>query len=145
MKRDILNLKPDMLSILIGINDVWHELEWHNGVDTKKFKKIYRMLLEEIQEALPDTKILLMEPFVLKGSATSAKIDQFVAETAAKAEAVRELAAELHLPFLPLQEDLNKLATRMPEDYWLLDGVHPAATFHQHIADKWICAFKEML
>lgn len=145
IKRDILNLKPDMLSILVGINDVWHELECSNGVDAKKFKKIYRMLLEEIMEALPDTKILLMEPFVLKGSATAANIDKFVAETATRAEAVRELALEFHLPFLPLQQGLNELVASMPEDYWLSDGVHPTVYFHQYIADKWILAFKEIL
>ena len=53
MKRDILNYKPDVMSILIGVNDVWHELsDSPNGVDADKFFKIYSMLIEEVKEAL---------------------------------------------------------------------------------------------
>ena len=55
MKRDILNYQPDVMSILIGVNDVWHELgESPNGVDAEKFFKIYSMLIEEVKEALPN-------------------------------------------------------------------------------------------
>ena len=45
IKSDILNLQPDYMSILIGVNDVWHEKDWKNGVSSSKFKKIYSMLL----------------------------------------------------------------------------------------------------
>ena len=145
MKRDILNIKPDVLSILVGINDVWHELDFGNGVGANKYKKIYRMLIEEILEELPDIKIMLMEPFVLKGFATAPKIDWFLEETADRANAVRELAEEFHLPFITLQEELTNLTNIMPEDYWLSDGVHPTVNFHQYIADKWIRTFKEQI
>jgi len=58
VKNDIIYLKPDVMSILIGVNDVWHEiLEVPNSVDNDKFYKIYSMLIEEIKEALPDIKI----------------------------------------------------------------------------------------
>ena len=138
MKRDILNLKPDVLSILVGVNDVWHELEFQNGVSAEKFKRVYRMLLEEIREALPDTKILLLEPYVMDGSATRAYLDVFAAEAAARAKAVRELAEEFGLPFIPLQRPLEELARTAPADYWLADGVHPNLPFHQYIADRWL-------
>ena len=69
MKSDIINLKPDYMSLLIGVNDVWHEFyENPNGVATDKFEKVYSMLIEELKEALPDLKIMILEPFVLKGS-----------------------------------------------------------------------------
>ena len=45
IKADIINLKPDVMSILIGVNDVWHEVSRANGVDTAKFEKIYSMLI----------------------------------------------------------------------------------------------------
>lgn len=70
IKRDIINLAPDYISILIGVNDVWHEFSMDNGVDADKFEKIYCMLIEEIREALPNVKIMIMEPFCLKGIAT---------------------------------------------------------------------------
>ncbi|MBR6551360.1 MAG: hypothetical protein IKT89_00820 [Clostridia bacterium] len=70
IKFEIINLKPDYMSILIGINDVWHEISSQNGVDDEKFRKILSMLIEEVKEALPDIKIIMLEPFVLKGPAT---------------------------------------------------------------------------
>ena len=60
IKIDLINLKPDYLSILIGINDVWHEIQSQNGVDNKKFKKVLSMLIEEVKEALPDIKIIML-------------------------------------------------------------------------------------
>ena len=70
MKIDLINLNPDYMSILIGVNDTWHEINKQNGVDTAKYERVYSMLIEEVKEALPDIKIMILEPFVLKGSAT---------------------------------------------------------------------------
>lgn len=65
IKRDVWNVSPDVLSILIGINDIWHDLfENPNGVDVVRFEKIYRMIIEETKERLPNIKIVLCEPFV---------------------------------------------------------------------------------
>ena len=52
IKKDIININPDVLSIYIGVNDVWHGIDWQNGVETDKFIKIYSMLIDEIKEAL---------------------------------------------------------------------------------------------
>lgn len=145
MKCDIVNLKPDYMSILIGVNDVWHEKDKHNGVSAPKFKKVYGMMLEELREELPDIKIILLEPFVLEGTATEDAIDWFREEVALRAAAVRELAEEYQLPFIPLQEDLNKLTEQAPPSYWLRDGVHPTVFFHQYIADKWIETFHSII
>lgn len=145
VKADIINLKPDYMSILVGVNDVWHEKEWQNGVSTPKFKKIYGMLLEEVQEALPDIKIMLMEPFVLDGPATTDSIEWFRKEVGQRAEATKELAHEYNLPFVPLQEDLDRLAQIAPTTHWLVDGVHPTPFFHQYLGDKWLETFQTML
>ena len=144
IKQDIINLKPDVISFLVGVNDAWHEIYWQNGVATEKFKKIYKMLIDEIYEALPNVKIILMEPFVLEGSATAEHYAQFRADVYEKAEAVRQLAEEYQLPFIALQADLDKLAKEAPNDHWLTDGVHPTIYFHQYIADRWINTFTEL-
>lgn len=145
MKSDILNIQPDYMSILIGVNDVWHERDWKNGVSAPKFKKIYSMLLEEVKEELPEIKMMLLEPFVLSGPATENSISWFREEVGLRAEAVKELATEYSLPFVPLQEDLDKLSEFAPATHWLGDGVHPTVYFHQYLADKWIESFKKML
>ena len=144
IKQDIINLQPDVISFLIGVNDAWHEIGSQNGVATDKFKKIYKMMIDEIQEALPDVKIILMEPFVLEGTATKDNIDLFVKDVSEKALAVRQIAEEYKLPFIVLQSDLDELTKKAPNDHWLLDGVHPTIYFHQYIADKWIEAFKQI-
>ena len=96
IKCDIINLKPDVMSILIGVNDVWHEFgENPNGVDADKFFKFYCMLIEEVQEALPDLKIFILEPFVLPGTATT-KEDRwagFSTEVPKRAEMAKKLAS----------------------------------------------------
>ena len=145
MKRDILNLKPDVLTLLVGVNDVWHEFDLHNGVSAEKFRRVYHMLLTEIREALPDTKILLLEPYVIDGQATHAYVDEFAAEVAKRANVVRALAEEFGLPFIPLQQPLDALCQKAPGDYWLADGVHPNTSFHQYIADRLVQQIRDVL
>ena len=70
IKADVWNLEPDLLSILIGVNDIWHELDYKNGVDVERFEKVYDMLISDTLKRLPNLKIVLLEPFVLKGSGT---------------------------------------------------------------------------
>ena len=57
-KVDCLNHRPDVISILIGINDVWHEKVRQNGVDTPRFEQFYKMLLDWSLQALPKVKAL---------------------------------------------------------------------------------------
>ena len=137
IKLDIINLKPDYMSILIGINDVWHEVGRHNGVDAVKFEKIYGMLIEEVLEALPNLKIMLLEPFVLPGAATISteaepgKWEYFKEETALRAAATKRLAEKYNLTFVPLQERFNKANADAPSmGYWLYDGVHPTSAYN---------------
>lgn len=138
MKEDIINMKPDVLSILIGVNDVWHELEWGQGVSTEKFEKIYTMLLEELREALPDTRMILIEPFVLKGCGTAKYFTPFKEGVTEKAQVVRKMAEKFGVDFIPLQADLDELEKKASEGYWLGDGVHPTIRGHKLIADKWV-------
>lgn len=134
IKSDIINLKPDYLSILIGINDMWHEYSHQNGVSTEKFEKIYSMLIEEIKEELPDTKIYILEPFICHGSAADENWDYFYLETLKKAEASKRVAEKYHLDFIPLQNKFEDAQTKAPCTYWTLEGVHPTAMGHGIIA-----------
>ncbi|MBR5308223.1 MAG: SGNH/GDSL hydrolase family protein [Clostridia bacterium] len=144
IKADIINLKPDVMSILIGINDVWHEVSRQNGVDAPKFEKIYCMLIEEVLEALPDIKIMILEPFVLKGCATIESWDFFASETKLRAEAARRVAEKYNLTFIPLQEMFDSMPDCVRPDYWAGDGVHPTAAGHELISNEWIKAYKAL-
>ena len=141
IKCDFINLKPDVLSILIGVNDVWHEVGMQNGVDADKFFKVYCMLIEEIKEALPDTKIMILEPFVLKGPATEEAWNIFDPEVRLRAQKAKEVAEKYGLPFIPLQDKFDEAATKCEPTYWLRDGVHPTLMGHELIKKAWLEAF----
>lgn len=145
IKADIINLKPDVMSILVGVNDVWHELkESPNGVDADKYFKIYSMLIEEIKQELPDIKIIILEPFVLKASATEEHWEYFETEVKKRAQMAKAIAEKFHLSFIPLQEGFDNLAKQAPASYWLGDGVHPTAMGHEYVKSQWIRAFKNL-
>lgn len=146
IKKDLWNLNPDFLSVLIGINDVWHDVVNQNGVDAARFYTVYRMLVADTVERFPHIRMMLMEPFVLPGRATDAHLEEFRAETILRADAVRRIADEFGMTFLPLQETLDRACEAAPADYWVGDGVHPTPAGHQLIADRWLEAFeKEIL
>ncbi len=143
MKIDLINLKPDIMSILIGVNDVWHEVARQNGVAPAKYKKIYSMLIEEVKEALPDIKIMILEPFVLEGSATAENMDKF-AEVKEMAQTAKEVAEEHNLVFVSLQDKFDAATKLAPPEYWLGDGVHPTPKGHELIKREWLKAFELM-
>ncbi|MGI6742424.1 MAG: SGNH/GDSL hydrolase family protein [Eubacteriales bacterium] len=142
IKCDVWNHAPDVLSVLIGVNDVWHELGGKNGVDAVRFERMLAMFCEDTLERLPDIKIILMEPFVLKAAATEGNWDYFDTETKLRAAAVKRVAEKFNLVFLPLQGMYDEACKIAPADYWIPDGVHPSPAGHQLIADKWIETFQ---
>ncbi len=144
IKIDILNLKPDILSILIGVNDVWHEFGSQNGVEAEKYFKIYSMLIEEIKEVLPDIKIMILEPFVLKASGTQEHWTQFRREVEKRAEKAREVAEKYDLVFVPLQEKFDEAEKLAPAEDWLRDGVHPTFAGHEIIKRAWLEGMKSL-
>ena len=151
IRVDMINLKPDYISILIGINDVWHEQACQNGVDAEKFELVYNLMIEELKRDLPGVKIMLLEPFVLPGSATCNteenpdRWEYFARETALRAEATKRVAEKQNVLFVPLQALFDKANADAPGDgYWLADGVHPSAAGHELIKNAWLDAFEKL-
>ena len=136
IKEDIINLKPDYMSILIGANDVSHELTQGCGVSPVKFRKIYNMLIEEIKEALPEIKIIILEPFVLKGTATTELWQQFDSEVRTLAEISGQVAKNFGLKFVPLQNKFDEASADGDTRYWSVDGIHPTSAGHQIIKEE---------
>lgn len=152
IKSDIINLAPDYMSIMIGVNDVWHELSRKDGVDAEKYERIYDMLLQEVKVALPNIRIMLLEPYVLEGNATtelmqdgSGMYEVFRREVEKRAEGTKRLAEKHGFVFVPLQEKLDALSKVQPSSYWMRDGVHPTNVGHEFIACEWIKFFGEKL
>lgn len=144
VRGDIILLKPDIMSILIGVNDVWHELTRSNGVSAEKYEAVYDMLIEEVKQALPDIQIMILEPFLLKGSATEEKWEIFRSEVEKRAASAKRISQKHGLSFVPLMEQFDMAARNTPDGYWILDGVHPSAAGHELIKREWLKAFADL-
>ncbi len=136
-KIDALNLRPDLISIMIGINDTWHEKANGNGVEVPRYARIYRELLEWTAAALPKARLMLMEPYVHCFGAAG---EDWKEEIDSRREVVRQLARDFGAVFLPTQELMDDALGRAPADHWTFDGVHPTPAGHQLIADAWLKA-----
>ncbi len=152
IKSDVINLQPDFLSILIGVNGVLHEIEWQNGVDAEKFEKIYTLYLEEIRAALPQVKLMLLEPFVLPGTFTSKILEDgsdkytlYREGIEVRSAAVRRIADKFGAHFLPLQDMFDDAVKEAPPSYWMWDGVHPTEAGHYRIAQRWMQAYDTVM
>ncbi len=144
IKCDCINLKPDILSIMIGINDVWHEANWHNGVDAQKFQRVYDEMLKEVIAALPEVKLILLEPYVLKGPATRDKWEFFRTETDLRRNTVKALAKRYGAACINTQELFDRAAACGSESNWSADGVHPTPAGHWLLAQAWLEVFRKL-
>nr|WP_289768325.1 SGNH/GDSL hydrolase family protein [uncultured Acetatifactor sp.] len=136
-KKDCLNLKPDVITILIGVNDVWHELGNRNGVSAPLFEEVYRILLRETFAALPGVRMVLMGAYVIPGLATDPEWERFSGEVKARRDVTRRLAEEFRLDYVDLQEAFDEAQKKFPAARWSGDGVHPTAAGHELIAQAW--------
>lgn len=147
IKKDVWNEKPDVINILVGVNDVWHEINSQNGVDVERFEKVYRTLLEDTKKVLPNAKIILCEPFFLKGTATEniqEKPNKYACfcEVYEYAKVVEKLAREFNFPFVFLQAKLTEQSKKYGVEPYLYDGVHPNTAGANLIANEWLKIFK---
>ncbi len=140
VKADCWNLRSDFVSVLMGVNDVWRELHYQNGVELNRFIRTYETLIDETGERFPDVKFMLMKPFILKGLATNEKYEEFLA-IKEYAKAIKEIATRKNCTFIPLQEEFDRLAVAYGDEYLLSDGIHPHVVGSKGIADAWLKAF----
>lgn len=142
LNRDFIRREPDVVSILIGVNDVWHYTD-NNEVEADRFEKMYRILIEDLKAKLPEVKIMILGCFVLDGHFTHDNFEYFQKEVPLRAAAASKIAAEFGLPFVDLQARFDAAMERYPvSSHWLKDGVHPAPAGHRLIADAWLEAFE---
>jgi len=141
-KIDALNMSPDVISILIGVNDTWHEHPNRNGVEVPRYAKVYREMLAWTKESLPNAKLVLCEPFVLHVGAVG---EAWLPEMAQRRDVVKSLAAEFKTVLVPFQDVFDAAAKKAAPEHWLGDGVHPTYAGHTLMADAWIKATSGLL
>ena len=133
-QRDCIDLKPDILSILIGVNDIWHKLNGRYDGTVETYNTGYRELLKQTQDALPDTKIVICEPFVLKCGAVN---DKWFPEFDQRREVANKIAADMSLTLVPFQKMFDATLDKFEPKHWAGDGVHPTKAGHELMAKTW--------
>lgn len=136
--RDTLALKPDLVSILVGVNDVLIPMQHHQRVSPSAFAASYDRLLAETVKALPGVKLVLGEPYIEPGPRTSGHWEAAQHDIHALQKIVFELGAKYHAPVVPYQRMFDAACRRAPVKTWVWDGVHPTAAGHELMADEWI-------
>ena len=134
--KDCIELKPDVLSILIGVNDIWHKLNGNYDGTVETYETGFAALLERTKKALPDTRIVVCEPFVLKCGAVKDHWFPEFDQRRAAAKRVAEGAGATWVPFQTMFDDAVASGTR--PNYWAGDGVHPSLAGHALMAGEWL-------
>ena len=142
-RKDTLGEKPDILSVLIGINDVGKAFRVAKRVDGEALEIVYEQILTDARAANPKLKIVLCEPFVTPGSATQARFADWKEDVEKLQAVVGRLAVKFNAPVVRLQKVFDDAAKRADMTYWVWDGVHPTYAGHQLLSEAWLKCVRE--
>ncbi len=132
---DCVALRPDVVSILIGVNDIWHRLNGQYDGTVEVYEKDYRALLERTRKALPQARLVVCEPFVLRCGAVNGKwFPDFDGYRAAAGKVAKKFDAV----FVPFQSMFDKACEKAPPAHWAGDGVHPTMAGACLMARTWV-------
>lgn len=131
-KKDCLDLKPNLVSILVGVNDV----TWKD-TSTESFQADYANILEQTRKL--KCQIVLLEPFLVSSHGNFRDLTQDLNK---KIEVVRKLAQEFETTLIPLNDIFSKASLKRTASFWSFDGAHPTLAGHALISQSWIKSLK---
>ena len=134
--KDCINLKPNVLSILIGVNDYWHFRNGRYDGTPEIYENDFRELLQRTREALPDIKLLICQPFIL--TETTAVNESWVEPFSAYQEIAKKISLEFEATWVPFQDAFDQAIEVAHPTYWANDGVHPSMAGAQLMANTWL-------
>jgi acyl-CoA thioesterase-1 len=137
-RTDCLAHNPAVLSILIGINDLWRRFEPGKTADAvfpDEYEATYRELLRQAKVHC-NPQMVLIEPFLFCNDPAQ----QMFKELPSYIQVVHRLAREFNAVIVPLQTYIDKEIAHVPPQKWSNDTVHPATWAHAWIAEKWLSA-----
>jgi lysophospholipase L1-like esterase len=143
-EEDCLQIQPDVLSILIGVNDFWHTLSHGYKGTARSYEDDFRKLLDRTLKQLPDCKIIVCEPFVVKGGSAIVEKEWFPAFMAYQNTA-RKISSDYNTNWVPFQKTFDDALEVASVEYWCPDGVHPSLGGGYLMAEVWLDVFKKMM
>lgn len=133
-QKDCFDLKPDLVSILIGVNDIWHSRGGNYKGTVKVYERDYDALLARTRNELPDVRLVVCEPFVLRCGAVD---ESWFPEFDEYRAAARRVAEKHHTTFVAFQSMFDKAVQFAPAEHWAKDGVHPSSAGAALMAHTW--------
>ncbi len=137
-QEDALDLKPDVISILIGVNDTMSVVNNQNPQTIETFEQSYRNILQKSKSQLPNVKFIICEPFILENGWVSKNTAVWKEEIQKRQKAAKALAQEFDAIFVPFQQIFKDALEKAPAEYWIWDGVHPMPAGHELMARQWL-------
>ncbi|MDT3405077.1 SGNH/GDSL hydrolase family protein [Mucilaginibacter terrae] len=137
---DCLQIKPNVLSIMIGVNDFWHTLTNGYTGTIETYHTDYKKLLDSTKQALPDVKLIIGEPFAVLG--VKAVTDKWYPKFNEYRAVAKEIANEYDAMFIPYQSVFDEALKSAPGSYWTADGVHPTVAGAALMAKAWLKTVK---
>jgi lysophospholipase L1-like esterase len=134
-----LDLKPDLLSILVGVNDTASVVFNREPViSAEKYEELYQSLLDQTLEKFPAMVLVLCEPFILPVGKVKDNLEAYKPEIEKRQAIVRRLADKNNAVFVGFQEVFDHACKKAADHYWMWDGVHPTVAGHELMAREWL-------
>ncbi|MEM8873027.1 MAG: SGNH/GDSL hydrolase family protein [Planctomycetota bacterium] len=135
-ENDVLAVAPTVLSIKIGVNDVWRQLDGQGrGVPVDEYTDVYRTLLTQTRGTLPDVRLVLCEPTVIDSPPQPKSGNDILRSYL---ETVRTLAADFDAIVVGMFGAIADARDARPDLLWTNDGVHPTPLGHTLLANTWL-------
>jgi lysophospholipase L1-like esterase len=135
-RADCEELKPTVLSILIGVNDFWHMVDGKYSGTIETYKTDFKTLMERTTQKLPGIKVIIGEPFAIPG--IKAVDEKWFPAFYEYQKAAREIADQFNAVFIPYQHVFDEAAKSAPPSYWTYDGVHPSLPGSELMSRAWL-------
>jgi len=133
-QKDLFESKPDIVSILIGINDVLRKDIWNRPTALESFEKDYRQILEQIRSK-KNAKPVMIQPFLLDSAERYVYLKK---ELDVLLKVMGKLSEEFESVLIPLDSIFSEASTKRASYFWASDGVHPTLPGHALIALSWL-------
>lgn len=137
-EKDTISIKPELISILAGVNDILASISEGSALNAEIFEKQFKELLTITRSKLPAAIIVLGEPFILPVGMVQSSPELWKASIESSRAVVRKLADEYKAVFVPYQEMFTKACQKAPAQYWIWDGIHPTYSGHGLMTRLWL-------
>ena len=143
-EEDCMQIRPDVLSILIGVNDFWHTIDLGYKATVKTYEDDFKKLLDRTLKELPDLKLMICEPFVVKGG-SAIKAEAWFPAFMAYQKAAKNIASEYKANWVPFQKTFDDALKSSTVEALCPDGVHPTLGGSYLMAQEWLGVFEKMM